>query len=78
MPDGEGLGDRRVFHAPPGQPGSAAAGTSLQAQAGAPVGGDPAAVGRALRAAVDSKLGERTITIDCDVLQGDGAPGPPL
>lgn len=30
-------------------------------------------VGRALRAAVDSrKLGERTITIDCDVLQGDG------
>ena len=31
-------------------------------------------VGRALRAAVDlKKLGERTITIDCDVLQGDGA-----
>ena len=30
-------------------------------------------VGRALRAAVDlKKLGERTITIDCDVLQGDG------
>ena len=30
-------------------------------------------VGRALRAAVDmTKLGERTITIDCDVLQGDG------
>ena len=30
-------------------------------------------VGRALRAAVDMrKLGERTITIDCDVLQGDG------
>lgn len=30
-------------------------------------------VGRALRAAVDtSKLGERTITIDCDVLQADG------
>ncbi len=30
-------------------------------------------VGRALRAAVDGKkLGERTITIDCDVLQGDG------
>ncbi len=30
-------------------------------------------VGRALRAAVDlSALGERTITIDCDVLQGDG------
>lgn len=30
-------------------------------------------VGRSLRAAVDlSKLGERTITIDCDVLQGDG------
>ena len=29
-------------------------------------------VGRALRAAVDmKKLGERTITIDCDVLQGD-------
>ena len=30
-------------------------------------------VGRALRAAVDmKKLGERTINIDCDVLQGDG------
>ena len=30
-------------------------------------------VGRALRAAVDmKKLGERPITIDCDVLQGDG------
>ena len=30
-------------------------------------------VGRALRAAVDLKqLGARTITIDCDVLQGDG------
>ena len=30
-------------------------------------------VGRALRAAVDmGKLGERTITIDCDVLQADG------
>lgn len=30
-------------------------------------------VGRALRAAVDhKKLGELTITIDCDVLQGDG------
>jgi len=30
-------------------------------------------IGRALRAAVDTKaLGERTITIDCDVLQADG------
>ena len=30
-------------------------------------------VGRALRAAVDLEaLGPRTITIDCDVLQGDG------
>ena len=30
-------------------------------------------VGRSLRAAVDRKaLGERTINIDCDVLQGDG------
>ncbi|MBQ7256020.1 MAG: ribonuclease PH [Oscillospiraceae bacterium] len=30
-------------------------------------------IGRSLRAAIDlSKLGERTITIDCDVLQGDG------
>jgi ribonuclease PH len=30
-------------------------------------------VGRALRACVDMKaLGERTVTIDCDVLQGDG------
>src|SRR5438067_11426847 len=30
-------------------------------------------VGRALRAAVDlKKLGERTITIDCDVLEADG------
>ena len=30
-------------------------------------------VGRSLRAAVDlERLGERTITVDCDVLQGDG------
>ena len=30
-------------------------------------------VGRSLRACVDrAKLGERTITIDCDVIQGDG------
>ena len=30
-------------------------------------------VGRSLRACVDmKKLGERTITVDCDVLQGDG------
>ncbi len=30
-------------------------------------------IGRALRSVVDTKLlGERTITIDCDVLQGDG------
>ncbi len=30
-------------------------------------------IGRSLRSAVDlSKLGEHTITIDCDVLQGDG------
>ena len=30
-------------------------------------------VGRSLRAAVDmARLGERTITVDCDVLQGDG------
>ena len=30
-------------------------------------------VGRSLRAAVDmEKIGERTITVDCDVLQGDG------
>ena len=30
-------------------------------------------IARSLRAAVDlSKLGERTITVDCDVIQGDG------
>ena len=30
-------------------------------------------MGRSLRAAVDmTKLGDRTITVDCDVLQGDG------
>ena len=34
-------------------------------------------VGRSLRAAVDMKaLGERTINIDCDVLQGTAAPAP--
>ena len=32
-------------------------------------------IGRALRAAVDlTKLGEVTITIDCDVIQADGVP----
>jgi len=35
-------------------------------------------IGRSLRAVVDlPKLGERQITIDCDVLQADGAPAPP-
>ncbi|MBQ1779900.1 MAG: ribonuclease PH, partial [Bacteroidales bacterium] len=30
-------------------------------------------IGRSLRAAVDlTKLGERQITVDCDVLQADG------
>ena len=30
-------------------------------------------IGRSLRAAIDLKaLGERTITIDCDVIQADG------
>ena len=34
-------------------------------------------IGRSLRAAVDMEaLGERTITIDCDVLQGDGGTRP--
>src|SRR5262249_60789737 len=33
-------------------------------------------IGRSLRAAVDmSKIGERTITLDCDVLQADGGTG---
>ena len=35
-------------------------------------------VGRSLRACVDmDTLGPRTITIDCDVLQGAAAPVPP-
>ena len=35
-------------------------------------------VGRSLRAAVDmERLGERQITIDCDVLQADGGTGSP-
>ena len=45
-----------------------------QAEALRPQRGDPAAHRpQSLRAAVDLRsLGERTITIDCDVLQGDG------
>ncbi len=35
--------------------------------------GDQRLIGRALRAAVDLRaLGERTVTLDCDVLQADG------
>ena len=35
-------------------------------------------VGRSLRGVVDAaKLGERTVTVDCDVLQADGGAGPP-
>ena len=35
-------------------------------------------IGRSLRAVVDlARLGERQITIDCDVLQADGARAPP-
>ena len=56
----------------PGPTGSAAAGTS-QAETLPRSAEIQRLVGRALRAAVDlKKLGARTITIDCDVLQGDG------
>ena len=38
-----------------------------------PVGNSTALIGRALRAVVDLKaLGERSITVDCDVIQADG------
>jgi hypothetical protein len=69
---GPGLGDRRIRHA------AARDAHALGARGGArqadrPHPGDPALIGRALRAVVDLKaLGERTVTIDCDVLQADG------
>ncbi len=35
-------------------------------------------IGRSLRAVVDMKaLGERTVILDCDVLQADGGTAPP-
>ena len=53
----------RNAHAQGGGPG-----TTGRADAG-----NPTAIGRALRAVVDMpRLGERTITLDCDVLQADG------
>ena len=57
----------------PGPTGSAAAGTSPSSSWRPGRRRSSGWWARALRAAVDSrKLGERTITIDCDVLQGDG------
>ena len=72
VPDGEGLGDRRVFHAP--RANRERSRRDISKLKLAPRSAEiQRLVGRALRAAVDSrKLGERTITIDCDVLQGDG------
>lgn len=69
---GPGLGHRRVLHAAPGN-------RERSRRDVAKLKLSPRSaeiqrlVGRSLRAAVDmSKLGEHTITIDCDVLQGDG------
>ena len=67
-----GLGDGGVLHAPPGQPGAQLPG-HLEGETLPRSAEIQRLVGRALRAAVDlKKLGARTITIDCDVLQGDG------
>ncbi len=69
---GHGLGHGRVQHAAPRHER-----TELRESAKGRLGGRTheiqRLVGRSLRGVVDlAKLGERTITIDCDVLQADG------
>ena len=57
----------------PGPTGSIPAGEHLQAEAQRPPAEIQRLIGRALRSVVDMKrLGPWNITIDCDVLQGDG------
>ena len=72
VPEGEGVGHRRVLHAPPGQPGAVPPG-HLKLKLNGRSAEIQRLIGRALRSVVDmKKLGPWNITIDCDVLQGDG------
>ena len=66
-------GSRRNIPCSRGQTASAAAGTLSKLKLSPRSAEIQRLVGRSLRAAVDmARLGERTVTIDCDVLQGDG------
>ena len=71
-PRGDRLGDGGVLHASPGQPGALPRDISKLKLS--PRSAEiQRLIGRSLRAAVDLEaLGERSITVDCDVLQGDG------
>ena len=67
---GAGLGDGGIRHAARFDRTSQAA---RRREAGRTRRGDFRLIGRSLRQAVDlTALGERTITLDCDVLQADG------
>ena len=69
---GRGLGHRRVRHAPARRPPLARAKPRAASRAVARLE-IQRLIGRALRAcSIRKALGERTITLDCDVLQADG------
>ena len=68
---GQGLGDRRIRDAAARHAGARAARRSRQA--GGRTQEIQRLIGRSLRAVVDLRaLGERQITVDCDVIQADG------
>ena len=70
---GPRLGDRRVLDAARAPPPSARSARSVKGRLGGRTHEIQRLIGRSLRGVVDAaKLGERTVTVDCDVLQADG------
>ena len=70
---GTRLGDGRVRDAARPRPGSASSATSRKGRADGRTVEIQRLIGRSLRGVVDFEaLGERTIYVDCDVLQADG------
>ena len=70
---GHGLGHGRVLDAAAGDRGADATAKSAKGRIGGRTHEIQRLIGRSLRGVVDlTKLGERTITVDCDVLQADG------
>ena len=70
---GQRLGHGRVRHAPPRHPHPLPARGRKKAKSAAGTHEIQRLIGRSLRSVVDMRaLGERTVILDCDVLQADG------